>query len=315
VTVAPQTTLTVREGTIVRFRSASDAAPPAVLVVQGRIVAKGTPDKPVIFTSMFEDVVAGDWQGVVLLASGKKNLFEHCRVEGADVGLDASFSTVTLKEVFFDKCRSGARLQDTLAIMTGGGAGGCGTGMMLYDCEADIRAVDFSRNRLGMFAARTSLALAGAKFAGNDQQALAADSCRLRITGNNFTGNGNGLGLTGCEGTVTANRIANNSVNGLALAQSRIKVNGNEIEQNGKIGLRVEDGKGIAWGNVLAANGEFDLYNAGSEEFRAIGNWWGGNAVPDAGRRIYDRRMDGGRGRVLYFPVMPMRPLLPVAGE
>jgi hypothetical protein len=86
-------------------------------------------------------------------------------------------------------------------------------------------------------------------------------------------------------------------------------VHGNEIIRNGKVGLRIEDGKGIAWGNSLFANGEYDLYNDGGEEFRAIENWWG-DAVSDIERRIFDRRMDDCRGRVLYIPVLRTRPLL-----
>jgi Periplasmic copper-binding protein (NosD) len=307
VTIAPQTTLTVKNGTVIRFRGGAGAAVPPVLAVQGRIVVNGSTDRQVVFTSQFEEVAAGDWQGIVLLASGKKNLFEHCRVEGAETGLDAAFSNVTLKNASFAKCRVGARLQECLTVMNGGGSAGCGIGLLLYDSEADIRAAAFSGNRQGIFAARSSLSLAGATLAGNEQQALAADSCRLSIMGSSFSANGTGISLAGCEGAVSTNRITKNAVYGMVLAQSRVRVNGNEIEQNGKVGLRVEDGKGIAWGNALGGNGSYDLYNGGSEEFRAIGNWWGGDAAAVAGR-IYDRRQDGGRGRVLYLPLLPARP-------
>jgi hypothetical protein len=296
VIIAPQTTLTVTSGTIVRFRRGEAA----VLVVQGRIVVNGSADRPVVFTSTFDGVAAGDWQGIVLLASGKKNLFEQCRVEGAETGLDASFSTVTLKQAFFAKCRTGARLQDSHMVMTGGGTGGSGTGLILYDSEAEIRDADFSGNNVGILAERTSLSLAGAKLAGNERQGLTAESCRLNIAGNSFAANGSGLSLTGCEGPLSANRIAKNGDYGLALANSRVKVSGNEIERNGRVGLRTEDGKGIAWGNALFANGDYDLYNAGAEDFRAFGNWWGKDAPADVAGRIY--------GRVLYFPVLRVRP-------
>jgi hypothetical protein len=245
----------------------------------------------------------------VLLSSGKKNLIENCRVEGAETGFDASFSTVTMKNTFCGRCRTGVRMQDSVVVMTGGGAGECGCGLILYDCEADIRSADFFGNRLGIYAARTSLSLAGSRLTGNNLLALAADSCRLNIAGNGFTGNGSGLSLTGCEGSVSANRIANNAVYGLVLSRSRVKVNANEIELNARVGLRIEDGKGLAWGNALFANGDYDLYNAGTEEFRAIGNWWGDATTEFAGR-IYDRRMDGALGRVLYLPVLRTRPVL-----
>lgn len=308
VTIAPQATLTVQSGTVIRFKGSTDSGAKGVLVIQGRIMVNGGVDKPVIFTSLYENAATGDWQGIVLLSSGKKNVIENCRVEGAETGFDASFSKITMKNSFFNRCRTGVRMQDSFAVMNGGGAGGCGSGLILYDCEADIRSADFLDNRLGIYTARTSLSLTDSRLTHNDQLALTADACKLNITGNSFSANGSGLNLTGCEGTVAANRIANNSVYGLVLTRSRVKVNANEIELNARVGLRIEDGKGIAWGNALFANGDYDLYNAGTEEFRAIGNWWG-NATSDVAGRIYDRRADETLGRVLYLPVLRTRPL------
>jgi hypothetical protein len=307
VTIAPQTTLTVQSGTVVRFQGSAGGGVHAVLVVQGRIVVNGTVDKPITFTSLYRDAASAGWQGIVLLASEKKNLIENCRIEGAETGFDASFSTVTLKNAFFSKCRTGARLQESFAVMTGGGAGECGAGMLLYDCETDIRSADFFGNRLGIFATGTSLSLADSRFTGNNLLALTADTCRLNIMGNSFTANGSGLSLAGCEGNVSANRISKNAAYGIALANSRVRVNANVIEQNARIGLRIEDGKGIAWGNAISANGDYDIYNAGTDVFRAIGNWWG-STIADVAGRIYDQRMDAGRGRVLYFPVLRERP-------
>jgi hypothetical protein len=309
VTIASQTTLTVKDGTVIRFRGNAGAMTKGVLVVQGRIVVNGSVDKPVLFTTMFENMKTGDWQGIVLLGSGKKNLIENCRIEGAEIGFDASFSSVEIKNTFFSKCRTGLRIQDCLVAMTGGGVGECGSGMIIYDSEADIRSADFFGNRLGFFATRTSLSLAGSNFTGNNLLALKTDKCRLIVNGNSFTANGNGLALVDSEGSLSGNRIAQNAIYGLVLARSRVKVHGNEIIRNGKVGLRIEDGKGIAWGNSLFANGEYDLYNDGGEEFRAIENWWG-DAVSDIERRIFDRRMDDCRGRVLYIPVLRTRPLL-----
>jgi len=309
VTIASQTTLTVKNGTVIRFRGNTGAKTNGVLVVQGRIVVSGSADKPVLFTTLYENLHAGDWQGIVLLGSGKKNLIENCRIEGAEIGFDSSFSSIDLKNIFFSKCRTGVRLQDCLAAITGGGVGECGAGMIIYDSEADIRAADFFGNRLGIFAVRTSLSLAGSKLTGNNLLALKTDKCRLIINGNSFTANGNGLGLVESEGDVSGNRITQNATYGLVLARSRVKVHGNEIIRNGKVGLRIEDGKGIAWGNSLFANGDYDLYNDGIEEFRAIENWWG-DAISDIERRIFDRQMDDCRGRVLYIPVLQTKPVL-----
>jgi hypothetical protein len=312
VTVAPQATLTVNSGTIVRFRRGAGPDVNAALLVQGRIVVKGTVDRPVLFTSTYRDVASGDWQGIVLTGSGKKNLIEHCRVEGAVTGIDASYSTVTLRNAFFSRCRSGARLQDTLVVMAGVGAGECGAGLILYDSEADIRSANIFGNHVGIFATRSSLSLAESTFSGNNLLAMSMDTCRIIISGNSFTANGSALTLIGCEGSVSSNRIAKNAIFGLVLMRSRVKVSGNEIEGNGKVGLRAEDGKGVAWGNALFKNGEYDLYNNGIEEFRAIGNWWGTVATAEIAARIFDRSKDESRGRVLYFPPLQKRPENPL---
>lgn len=309
VTIAPQTTLTIEAGTVIRFRtSPADGGSGGVLLVQGRIQANGSNEKPVLFASNFEEPQAGDWQGIVLLASEKKNLLDHCRVEGAETGLDASFAHITMKNTFFVKCRTGARLQDSILAMSGSGASNCAIGLFLSDCEADIRDADFSSNHKGVSVVRTSLYLTGSTMYGNDFEAMAAENSKVKIVGNSFTLNGSGASLTRCEGGVSLNRILKNTDYGLLLARSRVKVNGNEIAQNGKIGMQVEEGNSVAWGNILFANGSYDLYNAGKGEVRAIGNWWGEGSLAGIGKRIYDQRMDNKLGRVLYLPVLKERP-------
>ena len=309
VIIAPQATLTVEAGTIVRFRRADeDGGGNPLLLVQGRILAAGTKERPVLFTSIFVEPLAGDWQGIVVMASEKKNLLENCRITGAETGIEALFSTITLKNTFFASCVTGARFQDCLAVMTGGGASSCGVGLNLLQSEADLRDGNFSANRQAVVAVETSLYLGGATFSGNDQEALQAENSRIRVNGNSFSFNGSGISLSLCEGSVAANRIMKNRDCGLSLARSRVKVTGNEIVENGKHGLRVEDGKGAAWGNTFAANGEFDIYNAGTDDFKALGNWWGDAMTSAIAPRIYDQRSNPGRGRVLYLPVLRSKP-------
>lgn len=302
VTVAPQATLTIGPGTVIRFGATGG------LLVRGRVAAGGTKELPVLFTSRFAEPMAGDWQGIVLLGSDKKNLLENCRLEGAETGLDASFSSITLKNLFFARCGTGARLQDTVLSAEGGGASGCEAGMVLADSEAELRDPLFSGNRTGLAAERSSLYLAGGTFTGNGVTGLRAGDSLVQIKSARFTANGAGLVLASSQGSVAGCRIADNADCGIALAGSRVKVFGNEIASNGNTGLRVEDGRGGAWGNAFAGNGGYDLYNAGTEEFRAMGNWWGGVAPAEVAGRIYDRRADSGRGRVLYLPLLAERP-------
>jgi hypothetical protein len=177
----------------------------------------------------------------------------------------------------------------------------------LRESEVDLRDASFSRNRQAVIVAGTSLYLAGTSFTGNEGVALTADSCRIRISGCSFTANGSGLRINSCEGSVAASRMDKNTDDGLSLVKSRLKVSGNELSQNGKMGLRVADGGSVAWGNTFSANGEYDLYNAGDEDFIAIGNWWGGVPASTLGQRIYGRHQDARRGVVRYIPSLPVR--------
>jgi hypothetical protein len=310
VTVAQQATLTVENGTVIRFRGASGADSDAALMVLGRLVVKGTKASPVVFRSAEGGASWGEWKGIVLTGSGKRNQIENCRVDGAWTGIDASFSTVNVKNLFVTRCRTGARLQDTLTTVDGLEVVECGTGMILSNSEAEVRVARITGNRLGIFAGRSSLALTDSVLTGNNILAFAAEGSKLKISGNDLSSNGNGILVRGGEGALSDNRIKMNSGYGVVLAGSRIKVKGNLIERNGRVGLYVGDGQGGAWGNALLANGEYDLYNGGTDEFRAVGNWWGTAASGNITARIYDRNRDGSRGRVLFYPPLHDRPEL-----
>ena len=307
VTVAPQATLTIGPGTVVRFDGAGNASD-ALLLVQGRLVASGTTEKPVLFTSRFAEPQRGDWQGIVVLGSEKRNLLENCRLEGAETGLDVSYSTISLKNVLATRCGTGMHLQGSVVEATGGGATDCDVGMALADSEAELREPRFSGNGSGLVAERSSLYLAGGAFAGNGSVGARTTGCRVKIAATAFSGNGAGLALAESQGAVSGCRIAENADYGVALAGSQVSVYGNEVVKNGKAGLKVADGRGVAWGNSFVDNGGYDLTNEGREDFRAMGNWWGDVTAAEIGKRIFDRRADGTRGRVIYAPVLGKKP-------
>ena len=296
--VAPQATLSVEPGTTVRFRRKGAQAP--LLVVQGRLVAAGTRETPVLFTSSFVEPTPGDWQGILFLGSEKKNQLENCRIEGAETGLEALFSNVTLKAVFVDQAGTGMRFQDTLVVVDGGGASNCDTGLQLTESEATLRNLSLVANRQGLTAQRSSVYLSDANLSGNRAAAFSADSSRVKVQGGALLGNGSGATLLDCEGSVTGTKLANNREFGLSLTSSRVKVSGNVISGNGSNGIVVFGGAAVAWDNAIYQNAGYDLYHAGVEEFRAPANWWG-EGVP----KIFD---NGGRGRVLYQPVLAARP-------
>jgi hypothetical protein len=68
----------------------------------------------------------------------------------------------------------------------------------------------------------------------------------------------------------------------------------------------------MAWGNKISSNGRYDLYNAGSESFRAMGNWWGRESRNGFAGKVYGGGGPTGSGTIP--PYTPGRGLFkPVA--
>jgi parallel beta-helix repeat protein len=99
VVVGPEATLLVLPGTIVRFaKQETEGAPPAKLTVRGVLVAQGTAQEPIVFTSSAQDPRPGDWGGVVFDQSSRRtSRLQSCRIEYATHGIAASMAAVTLE--------------------------------------------------------------------------------------------------------------------------------------------------------------------------------------------------------------------------
>lgn len=307
-TIAPQATLTIGPGTVVTFRPDDSGAVDGALLVRGRLNAKGSGAQPVIFRAATRTAEPGDWRGILLLGSEKKNLLEQCRIEGAATGLDAVFSTVSLKDSQISACGTGLRLRDSLLVANGGGVSGCGLGYALINSESDVRGGAFTGNARGLLLSGGSLRLAGSGFSANSQAAVESREARISVAGSSFTGNGSGLVLRSSEGDITASKVSSNREFGLRLTRARMRLSGNVISGNTGVGIMADDGDASAWGNDISSNGKYDLYNGGTEEFMAPGNWWGSPLPSVARKRIFDREDDPRSGAVLIEPCLTAAP-------
>ncbi|MBI4661234.1 MAG: right-handed parallel beta-helix repeat-containing protein [Verrucomicrobia bacterium] len=75
-------TLTIEPGVIVQFQN-----PYATFIVDGTLVARGTPTAPILFTSDKAQKAPGQWEALVFRASNTNSILENCLVEcGAAAG-------------------------------------------------------------------------------------------------------------------------------------------------------------------------------------------------------------------------------------
>jgi len=91
VDVAPGVTLTVLPGTTVKFKRIDEKSdqnmygvdspyyPGAEIIVRGRIIARGTADSTIVFTSAEIDARPADWGAINLLGS-EGNVIEYCKI-------------------------------------------------------------------------------------------------------------------------------------------------------------------------------------------------------------------------------------------
>lgn len=117
--VPPGVTLTIAPGTVVRFAKFEETSfdeknglnlfgidspyyPQAELIVRGRLLARGTPDKFIVFTSAAVDPHPADWGAINFLGSDE-NILDYVKVLNAYNGVHAHGSKVVVTHSEFVK--------------------------------------------------------------------------------------------------------------------------------------------------------------------------------------------------------------------
>lgn len=302
--VAPQATLRIEPGTVIRFMAANGSLQLPVLVVRGRIQSIGTVDRPILFTSGHAIANKGNWGGVLLLSSEKRNLFEHCRIEGAETGLEARFSTVTAKALSVAQSTTGCLLRDTIATLVSPRISTCDTGIEVHDSEVDLRDAAFAANRRGLLMFRSSVVMSSVVVTGSSQQALLSEDCRIKFNSCEISGNALGAQITGGEGQIFLTRFERNRDTALHLSKARLKISRCQISDNLRDGLKLEDDRATVWGNALSDNGGFNLVHAGGGSVSARQNWWGSNIEAFIVAKL------SARATVNVFPWLTEKPVI-----
>lgn len=306
--VAPQATLRIEPGTLVRFAPAQGSEELPRLVIQGRIVAVGTAQQPVVFGSVYNESAAGDWGGIVLLNSEKKNTLDHCRIEGALTGLEAHYSRFSGKGFVVTRSRSGIVLFDSEASLQGSIISRCDTGCRLSDSELDLRDSTMQENRQGITGQRSSFTLTSVKIINNSQEGIVADHCRFRLSSSLFAENRSGVRFTGGDGQFFLCRFYQNRENGAELTGVRIRISNAAFTRNAGVGLVIENARGSVVGSAFSENRGGNLHNRGNEFFAALLNWWGSADEKQIATGILDHVRKTDAALVSFVPFLKERP-------
>ncbi|MDA8169034.1 MAG: right-handed parallel beta-helix repeat-containing protein [Nitrospiraceae bacterium] len=321
--------LIITPGTVVEFRkkdSSHDGIGENGLLIQGIIIAKGTPEKPIFFRSAEEHRAMGDWDSINIIDSDKaQNLIEYCQIEDAYRGLHFHFSNVAVANSVLKNNYRGIQFQESIVEIRDTRFLDNKSALQARDSEIGFSGNTIYRNYSGINIFRDTITFSGNSIIGNYRDGLKVREGLPVVEGNLIEGNRFGLMIIdGAYGTYDGNVISHNLESGISLKSSGgIDIGGNLVQGNGINGINIQDSGALIRGNLISDNGErgigvvtfegsitgnnildnglYDLGIEGAADVPAPLNWWGGG---DVRKTIFDKADDPSKGRAVYTPVM-----------
>lgn len=224
--VPPGVTLTITPGTTISFRKIDEKSdrnmfavdspyyPQTELIVRGRLIARGTPQDNIVFTSAEIKPEPADW-GAINFLGGDGNVISHAKIMNAYNGVHAHGSKVEITHCEFVKNGVGVSFK---AEEETPGVPWFGLRSSLF-----IRNNLFAKNK-GAIAARNSDAeishneIRENKFFG----IWPKEKNNLKVTHNEITANGRGIYLYQSQGAIFENNnIYDNTDYNFAMAEAQ----------------------------------------------------------------------------------------------
>lgn len=156
VVVGRKATLTIKPGTVIRFRNIdrnNDGIGDSELRVLGRIIANGTPGSIILFESAEPTPRPKDWSYLLIFTSGKKSSISYCRFRHAFSGVQVHFSTADITNSFFTNNNEGLRFGRARLTIEGNRFRDNDIGIRFTRMEGPVRITgnEISKNRIGVF--------------------------------------------------------------------------------------------------------------------------------------------------------------------
>lgn len=279
-TIKPGATLTIEPGFTVQFFLG------AQLVVEGTLIARGTPEEPIRFTSAVQKAPTPfDGDGILFAASSDaaRCVLEHCLVEHQRIGVACAGASPTLRRTTLARngvaglmATDGARprIEALCHIEDNDSAG-----IRISGAQPSIRQAIIRRN--GADGIRLT-----------DKATATIEACRIRdnrghgVALDNFAGGtiqGNEIAANHRCGihanrfsqpAIRANAIRENHSTGIRCAmQSTANITANLIEANRDHPIILEKSDGVIQGNIITRNRPYGLNCLSESSPRIEGNW------------------------------------------
>ena len=334
VRVPPESRLIIMPGTVIEFRKKDtngDGIGENGLMLQGVLIAKGTPEKPIIFRSAEKIGNKGDWDAVNIISSdGVRNIIEYCQIEDAYRGLHFHFSNVAIQHSIFRNNYRGVQFQESTVELRSNSFYANHSAIQARDSEIIFVRNQVLENIFGANFLRAHLSIQDNRFGNNLDFGLKVREGFPTVTENVFHHNRFGLmfsdmsygrtsrnlmlqngeaGLsirTGSNMEITGNYIQGNGLSGIAARNTLAVIKGNHITGNGERGIGLISFQGPISGNTILDNNLYAIAAEDEADVTATSNWYG---QADIEPIIFDSNDDSSRGTVKYDPVLDEPPV------
>jgi len=286
VTVKAGATLTIEPGVAVQFLQG------ARLVVEGGLLARGTAEEPVRFTSAVTAAPSSfDGDGIQFVDSSADDRcrLEHCIVEYQRVGVACAAAAPLIRRCTFSRngtaglhATEGAqpRVEELCRFEKNDGAA-------IRAEESDLavrRCLILSNGGRGIhLTGKCAGAIEGNRIQGNGGEGIFCDNLAApAIRGNEIASNqGDGIACNRLsQPTIDGNAIRENGGTGIrCLRGSAATITGNLIEGNRDHPITLEKSDGLIKGNQVLRNRPYGIHCASSASPRIEGNWIEGNGA------------------------------------
>ncbi len=267
--VLEDVTLKIEPGTVIKFKEGTG------LKIGGELIAEGTEERNITFTSNKGNPSPGDWKGIGFLDGSE------------DAKFDSDGNYVSGSIISFSTLEYGGESPDIEFIYGG----------VVYCKQANpfITNTIITRNYSGIFLRDSK---GGGGWGGS----------RMKITNNLIKNNReDGVGMIYSHVEIKNNKIKNNG-SGLNVRSSKGIIRGNEIGSN-EIGINYtssysDDRKVRVNRNNLKINEDYAVHAPeDSVEIDATKNYWGTTNKSEIEDKIYDYYDDISFGEVIFEPI------------
>jgi len=305
VRVTPGATLTIKPGTRVAFKPLDknkDGIGEREIVVLGKLVAKGTKEQPIIFTSASSNPAPGDWGAINVYVSDEDNVVSNALVEYGTRAIHTHFSNLTIKNVVTRFNNRGIFFQESKVKVLGNKIVQNRGGVLFRYSTVTFEDNEVVGNRIGLSFLRATVNARNNLIAGNGMIGFDSRESKGELSFNRVIGNRRGGALRESSHKISNNQFSDNFFEGFIADVSETTLQNNTISNNGGYGVSVKNSKVTLNKNNIYTNLKFAVNIEGREEVSAPDNWWGTTNEKEISSLIYDGYDEEGLFKVNFKP-------------